>query len=367
MRTIPKYKILKLISLFAFSVGLIYSFRNSPATAEWYMTHIYPTIAAGLSGFSSLFPFSLSDSLYTMLILSILTLLILVCIRKIRLVKAFYILAYSITVGMLAFYTLWGFAYFREDFYTRTKIPEATLDSMTFAAFAEQFLMKANEACISNLTVSRQQADAETEKQYSKLKDVLKISYPNGKRRPKPMLFEPLFSKALIAGYFGILNEVHVNGIAAELEYPYELAHEKAHQFGVANEAECNVYAFIVCSSSDNPAVRYSAWLMTYGYVLKDYRRFYPEKAKDFVARTNPQIINDLNNMRKVWRSVKSEKVNKIHEKTYDAYLKANKIPSGIGNYSEMVALLASVLRHSLDVSGQLSVLNGEAGKSSLL
>jgi energy-coupling factor transporter transmembrane protein EcfT len=336
----------RLLLFIAFTAGLLYTMRNSPPAAEWYMTHVYTLIAGLMSNFSALFPFSISDVFYIILIAGALILFILICIRKIRLLKGLYILLLSITIGVLAFYMLWGFAYFRKDFYSRTGIPEIRLDSLTFADFAEEFLKQANEACSKDLSISREQADAETETQYNKLKDLLKISYPNGKRRPKQMLFEALFSKALIAGYFGILNEVHVNGIAADLEYPYELAHEKAHQFGIADEAECNVYAFIVCSTSNNPAVRYSAWLMTYGYVLKDYRRFYPDKAKDFVTHTNPQIINDINSIHKLWRSVKNEKVQQIHEKTYDTYLKANKIPSGIANYSEMVALLASVMNY---------------------
>ena len=120
--------------------------------------------------------------------------------------------------------------------------------------------------------------DSLIERSYSENSHLLKINYPNGARRPKTMIFSSIFSKSGVSGYFGpFFNEIHLNRNLLPMDYPFVLAHEKAHQFGITSEAEANLYAFIICTNSEDQRLKYSAYQSLLLYFLKD-----ASKMKDY-------------------------------------------------------------------------------------
>jgi len=331
--------LLSAILLFA----VIFAMSKMTSVSEWYVTNIYPLLAAILSFFSALFPFSLFDIFTILAIISIFVLIFLMIVKKIKCIKALYIVAYSILIIIAWFYFSWGFAYFRQDFYTRCNIQKSEYNADDFKTFAIDFITDANSAYVDINNFDKKEINKKIELQYKKLKDVLKIKYPNGKRKPKRMLYEFLHTKTGVSGYFGpFFNEIHVNNFLLDFDYPFTLAHEKAHQFGIASEAECNLFAFIVCATSNDEQLRYSAYVSTIGYILRDYKKAFPDDYNDLLSQTDERIINDLITSSEHWTNAKSKTLSKAHKVVYDAYLKTNKIDSGIKNYSEVVGLLIS-------------------------
>ena len=146
-----------------------------------------------------------------------------------------------------------------------------------------------------------------------------------------------------VAGYFApFFNEVQVNNYALPFSYPYTLAHEKAHQFGIASESECNLYATVICTSSNHPLVRYSGYLQTVSYLLGNLRKISPDRYKEIAGQIDPRIFADYKAIREHWQKELNQTLSAVQDKVYDTYLKTNKQQGGILSYSEMVGLLVT-------------------------
>ncbi|MDR2125861.1 MAG: DUF3810 domain-containing protein [Prevotellaceae bacterium] len=336
-------KPVKLMTTAILLFASVFITSKTPNFAEWYIKNVYPLIAAALSFVSALFPFSLFDVFTVLVVIALLAMLVLMIFKKIKWSKGLYIIAYSGLSLIAYFYFAWGFAYFRNDFYTRCNVRKAEFNAQNFNEFAKSFITDANAAYFEFGSIDKNDINEKIERQYEKLKDILKIKYPNGKRKPKQMLYESLHTKTGVSGYFGpFFNEIHVNNFALDLEYPFTLAHEKAHQFGVASEAECNLYAFIVCATDNDAQLRYSAYISTIGYVLNNYYKTFPDDYRNLIDSVDNKVIEDLKLISKHWTDAKNQTLSNVHKTVYDTYLKTNSINSGIKNYSEVVNLLIS-------------------------
>lgn len=371
-----------IVSIVLFALIVLFSYV--PLLSEWYMRALYPAVATLLSSFSSLFPFSMYDLFLIGAVLWLLVIIVLAIARRSGFVRFLFSLLRFVTVLVAWFYFSWGIAYFREDFYTRCEVEEVAYDSEGFHDFVTWFIEHANQSYLDfaglrdsgmdgeaieisswareerfkksahggtsrgdgmkgSRGMNREAIQAELESVYDKLHEPLRLTFPNGKRRAKPMMFEPFHTKMGVSGYFGpFFNEVHVNHYSLDFTYPFTLAHEMAHQFGIGLESESNLYAFIVCAASDDRQVRYSAYVSTLGYVLNDARRILPDNYKEIYLSVRPEILNHLKQNREHWLAARSEPLSNAQDKVYDAYLKTNRVSTGQVNYSEVVGLLVS-------------------------
>lgn len=331
---------------------MIFLFSLSPTISEWYMRAVYPFVAVALSFISNLFPFSLYDIFLIVVVLLLIKLIVSVIMRRVTFSKFLFSLIRFIAVIVAWFYFSWGIAYFREDFYDRSNVLEKKFDPEVFRDFAVWFIENANLYYVDCRDMDQDEVGREIELSYQTFYQQLNISYPNGKRKPKAMMFERIYSKMGVSGYFGpFFNEIHVNNYSLNFTYPFTLAHEMAHQFGVAAESEANLYAFVVCAGSNHEKIRYSAYVSTLGYLLNDARRSLPDEYGSLVSMIRPEIIADLQRNREHWLAARDDSLSDMQDKVYDAYLKTNKVSSGQANYSEVVGLLVSFQASLLQVS----------------
>lgn len=330
-----------LVSVAVFALIILFSFI--PALSEGYMRHVYPMVATGLSFISGLFPFSLYDLFLIVAVGWLLVLILLAIVRRSGFVRFLFSLLRFVTVIVAWFYFGWGIAYFREDFHTRGNVQETPYNNEEFREFTAWFVEQANQSYVNLGGMDKEVVRQEIESVYHTLQEPLRIAYPNGTRRVKPMLFQSLYAKTGVSGYFGpFFNEIHVNDYSLDFTYPFTLAHEMAHQFGIGPESEANLYAFIVCASSNTPRVRYSAYVSTLGYVLNDAYRFLPDDYESIFLSVRPEILDDVRRNREHWMAARNEALSNAQDKMYDAYLRTNKVSSGQENYSEVVSLLVS-------------------------
>src|SRR5690554_17310 len=327
---------------------LIILFSLFPALSEGYMRHVYPLVATGLSFVSGLFPFTLYDLFLIVAMVWLLKLILFAFIRRSGFVRFLFSLLRFVTVIVVWFYFSWGVAYFRDDFHTRATVEDVPYDSVQFKDFATRFVEQANRAYdgrtgVYSAGMDKEGVRQEIESVYQRLQGPLRVAYPNGKRRVKPMMFQSLYSKTGVSGYFGpFFNEIHVNDYSLDFTYPFTLAHEMAHQFGIGPESEANLYAFVVCAASNDERVRYSAYASTLRYVLNDVYRFLPGEYESVYLSVRPEIMADLKRNREHWLAARNESLSSAQDRVYDAYLKTNKVSSGQVNYSEVVGLLVS-------------------------
>ncbi len=97
---------------------------------------------------------------------------------------------------------------------------------------------------------------------------------PYFESRVKPvMLSEPMTYTHIAGVYTYFTGESNINVTFPDYTLPYTAAHELAHQRGIAREDEANFIAFLVCSESDDPYIRYSGYVGLLDYVLNAFYR----------------------------------------------------------------------------------------------
>ncbi len=310
---------------------------NAPRfTERFYSQGIYPYLASAVSFFSRWFCFSLDDLFYLSLILLPFVLMVLCLSRKIKLLAVGGILLNILSAVFVLFYLLWGFNYFRTGLNTRLGIREQEPGEEEFLKVFENLVLQANNFYNTFEGFDKTEIDSLIEESYRKLAPALKLKYPSGKRRAKNISLGDFFAKAGISGYFGpFFNEVHVNGNVLPIEYPFVLAHEKAHQFGITGEAEANFYAWLACSQGNSAELRYSGNLALLRYFINQGFRLegYPEVIK----KLDNKVKGDYREIREHWMSLRNKKVDNVATKVNDTYLKTNKVEKGIEDYRGVV------------------------------
>jgi hypothetical protein len=158
----------------------------------------------------------------------------------------------------------------------------------------------------------------------------------------KPTIADPFM---LATGTSGFINPLTLNiAIASDVlwfERPFDYAHEWSHVAAYAREDEANYLAIVTCLRSPDPAIQYSGWFELFLYLPQKrryaHREFVPLVWADFAAlrKRNARHINTLL-AHWSWR-------------TYNAYLKSNRIASGVANYDEVTRLMLGV---PLDADG---------------
>jgi hypothetical protein len=304
-----------------------------------YSEKVYPVIARLFSSFSHLIPFSIWDVFWFVLIILVLSGLVLVILKKIK--PGWYILKILQVIAFLYafFYFSWGFNYFRPGIASRLKWTQTSNDVDYFKSVMDSIVVMTNRNYISLSKDDYRGLDTAVEESYRKNSAGLRLSYPNGIRRPKKMIFSLFFAKLGVSGYFGpFFNEIHLNSKLLPMDYPFVLSHEKAHQFGVTSEAEANFVAFVICINSEDQKLKYSGCESLLLYFLKDatHRKDYHE----IFDKIDKRVIADLRSRQKYYLGLQNEGMSDMQTAANNAYLKVNNIEKGVKNYDQVVSLV---------------------------
>jgi hypothetical protein len=322
-------------------VSVRYAVHNPRFVDQYYSTGVYPFIAKLFSGLSNMIPFSLWDVFWILTVVLLVSGLLLVFFRKVRLRGYVLRILQSAALLYVFFYFVWGFNYFRPRIETRVSWEKQKPDEAVFRAVLDSIISHTNSSYVSISPVDYQTIDQLVEESYRKNSKELGINYPNGSRRPKTMLFSSFFAKSGVSGYFGpFFNEIHLNYFLLPMEYPFVLAHEKAHQFGITNEAEANLAAFVTCITSKDHRLQYSGYVNLLVYFLSDASQM--KDAKDYIRKINKSVILDLRFQRRHWQGLRNNTLDKVQTAANNAYLKTNNIEEGVKNYNQVVALVIS-------------------------
>jgi len=333
-----KWLVRPIIALLVFLITILASHFHS-FIEKWYSQKFYVGIADVISSISSKIPFSLDDLFYMILFVSIVILLIITILKKISISKFLKIVLNILASVYILFYALWGFNYFRTNLNERLGIEKQTPNTNLFTNELKKLISDTNTSYSTFNNFNKLQIDSMIEDSYKNLAPALKIKYPQGKRKPKKITYSRFFAQAGISGYYGpFFSEVHVNKFVLPVEYPFVLAHEKAHQFGITSEAEANFYAWLVCSNSLSVQLRYSANLMVLRFFL--FQGTELENYQEIVQELNANVKADYQKIRENWQRLRNEKVDNIATKVNDTYLKTNKVKKGIDDYNDVVQLV---------------------------
>ncbi len=237
----------------------------------------------------------------------------------------------------------WGWNYARAPIETRVVFDPARIDARATDA------LRARAMAQMNLLAAQAHANATVPLDIEVLRETwlpaigrTGDTWTPETGEPKPTIANPFMQATGTSGFINPLTlNVQLAGDVLWFERPFALSHEWSHTAAYAREDEANYLAILTCVRSGDPVIRYSGWFELFLSLppKPHYRK------RDFA----PLVWSDFRAMRaRDARHINTLLANWSWN-TYNAYLKSNRIASGVYNYNEVSRLL---LGAPLDASG---------------
>lgn len=319
--------------------------RCSVSVADIYATKVYPLLSAILSFVSSVSSLPFQSIAVLLLVFTSITNVISGCRKRLGckgvLIQELKLLAWT----YVWFYMAWCNNYSRSSIYQRANTEMIDYDQVKFCTFAHEFIDELNDTWTQDSVIDNIELETEVKAFYKRYGCKYGLASPQPWQHPKWMDLPQFYSAVGVTGFMApLFAESFLNSNLPAYDYPFVYAHELSHLLGVTNEAEANWWAFHVCSSSANKAVRYSGYKGILPYLLSNLHGVLPKDEYDSLfASIRPEVIEDLVETKKLWMSLRSPVLDKVQGSLYDAFLRSNNIPSGRRNYSEVIQMLISI------------------------
>lgn len=157
---------------------------------------------------------------------------------------------------------------------------------------------------------------------------------------PKVLVTSPLVTYTHISGLFSDTTcEVNINTNYPDYVVVSTIAHELAHQRGVAPEDEANFTAFAVLEEAHDPYLRYAGCLDAYSTVSYSLYKTDKKLWQAAGGRLCKTARDDLAAFSRFYEKYADNKAAQISEKVNDAYLKSQGT-SGTVSYDEALILI---------------------------
>ena len=168
--------------------------------------------------------------------------------------------------------------------------------------------------------------------------DILGLNFTG---RPRTKQFPPpgfMRKMGILGIYFPFTGESYIDPTLHPLEQPFTVAHEMAHSYGVTNEGEANFIAWVICTNSEDPLLRYSAHLRLLQYQMRDFYRMAPDAYREWVKNLSVGIKSDLNSIREVSEAIQPFSI-ELSRKSNDIFLKSQGVKAGVNSYQQLPML----------------------------
>ena len=171
---------------------------------------------------------------------------------------------------------------------------------------------------------------------------------PNFRAPVKQLVVSPLMTYTHVSGVFSFYTgEANLNCNYPDFINAFSVAHEMAHQRGFAREDEANFVAYLVMIRSDDPYLRYSAYLNMYEYLADPLWKASKSEYKSVTASLDRAARGELEAYSKFFEKYKDSAASKVVEKVNDGYLVLQGT-EGVKSYG-MVADLAIAYHRAED------------------
>lgn len=159
-------------------------------------------------------------------------------------------------------------------------------------------------------------------KAYDKVYDKYTFISPLYSRVKPVILSEPMTYTHIAGVYSFFTGEANVNTNFPDYTIPFTVAHELAHQRGIAREDEANFVAFLVCKESDDPYIRYSGYLNLFEYVSSALYSADQELYAKVASTLNTDVRYELMAYSKFFDKYRDSVAADVSGAVNDAYLK---------------------------------------------
>ena len=334
---------------------------NSVSFSDWFNGSVSAAVRYLLSAITGWLPFSLGETL----VICTPIIAIMLLIRMIRLSKSEFGRAIRYISGLLAvctlFYSLFVLTF--STAYRGTTLDEklglvrAKVTASELKQTAEILLDKANEYAENDITYLR---DGSSDMVYSfdELNDKLNDAYLAASEKypfiqkmssnVKEVALSELMSYTHITGvYTYFTGEANINCVFPDYTIPFTMAHEMAHQRGIAREDEANFVAFLVCLESDDRYILYSAYLNMYEYVVNALYRADKTLYKTVASKKSARISAEQTAYNEFFAKYQDSVASNVAGTVNDAYLKDQGQTAGAKSYGLVVDLTVSYYKNN--------------------
>ena len=332
-----------------------YTLTISSRLAANAVVSVTQTLKDGFAVFWYIVPFSVVEWLYAAFILLVLIWLTVLTVRTKKSRERLHTL-YSglVSLGCLClsvwwFYCMmWGVNYYADGFQEKSGIyaQPVTVEELERVAvrFATNLASLADEVERDEngvFAVERDEIFAASTTVYENAAQEFTF-LARKDRVPKKMFFSRLFSMMNFTGFYTpFTGESNLNVDSPACLLPANIAHELAHQRGIASEQECNFLAILASTSSDHAAYRYSGYLMGYIHLGNALYRADQERWQAVFALLPEEVVADLRYHSAYWAQFEG-KTAEVSKKIYDTTLKGYGQTDGIKSYGTVVDLLVA-------------------------
>ena len=335
------------------AVALFRLARNSRGLMNWFVTYISAPWKRFFGAVAEWFPFSLAELLVTLLVLGVSVWLLVTLYQKfvlrrpVLLHRLLALLALPVWI-YAGFCATWGVQYYADSFSERSGLGGQLVSVEQLEATARWFAEGASRSAElverdeqGRFLGSTERILAYGDRSYEKI--VQEWPFLDGPHRtPKPAFYSRIMSHAGFTGYlFPFLGESTLNVDCPNVYLPVTVAHEMAHQRGVAPEQEANFLGIAACLSCPDPEYQYSGWLFGFVHLSNALYSADPAAWERVQASLSDACRVDLAWNSLYWKQFESP-VQDAVQNGYSGFLQGYGQTLGLKSYGACVDLLVA-------------------------
>jgi len=304
----------------------------APAWTEaYYSNGAYPAIDRAVRAVTGPLPFCLGDVLAAVALAWLLRYAI-VALRRARdrrtaALRVVLRVFAALCVIFVWFMASWAYNYGRVPLADKIPVHDERTNEDSVNAFADRAVDRLS--ALAEAAHRDEAGDAEIarrlvptfERTIARLGDAAAFAPPH----VKPTLFQPLFAASATTGFTDPwTHEVNVDASLFPFERPAIYAHEWAHVAGFADESEANFISVIACTTSHDPLLEYSGWILIWENLPRNVR---------VTHRMRRRAYEDIEAIRARFLRNVNPQVERASRAAYDRYLKSNRVKAGFASY----------------------------------
>ena len=242
---------------------------------------------------------------------------------------------------LCCFYLLWAINYHATPVENKANLKMHNLSNDRLIELFDQVSLELNSLS-ANVGERTGQDFYATEKTLRPLLEKVldDFGYPTyGRVRVRKLFAGSILRNRTSGIYIPHVLEGHVDGGLYPVQWPFTIAHEMSHGYGITHESDCNFFAYLACKNSNDPYIQYSATLAFWRYLASHLRSIDKELYEVKRELLNEAVINDLNQIR-AYIDRYPDLMPKYRSLIYDQYLKSHGVSSGIKSYDRMILLI---------------------------
>ena len=329
--------------------------RDNHALMVWVSERLVRPVHRALAVLNDHLPFSVAELLIGLAVIAVLVYIIYTIIKLIRCggrLKRLYAAVINLLAAGLAVYAgfcmLWGVYYYGDDFMTSSglkndNISVEQLETVTeyFAALVNEYSSQVPRDADGNYVADRDAILRRSNEVYANVEETLPcLSGPAV--RAKGVYFSRVMSYTDFTGFFfPFTAEANVNTDFPPALFASTVAHELAHQRGVAKEQEANFAAVLASLEYGDAEYCYSACMLAYTHLGNALYSADYDAWKSIYLTLNEDVRRDFAANREYWAQFETP-VQKVSNTVYEGFLHSYDQTMGLKSYGACVDLLVN-------------------------